>query len=73
LFVGVAVGKRECQRLEFEGRRRAFRRKSIYRPLGVGVFWTYFYAARVWVEVVQMDMVTVHTIIKGLYRRFDGK
>jgi hypothetical protein len=47
--------------------------KSIYRPLGVGVFWTYLYATRVWVEVVQMDMVTIRTIIKGLYRRFDGK
>jgi hypothetical protein len=47
--------------------------KSIYRPLGVGVFWTYFHAARVWIEVVQMDMVTVRTIIKELCRRFDGK
>jgi hypothetical protein len=42
--------------------------KSIYRPLGVGVFWTYLYTARVWVEVVQVDMVTVRTIINGLYR-----
>jgi hypothetical protein len=47
--------------------------KSIYRPLGVGVFWTYLYATHMWVEVVQMDMVTVHTIIKELYRRFDSK
>ena len=42
--------------------------KSIYKPLGVGVFWTYLYAACMWVEVVQVDMVTVRTIIKGLYR-----
>ena len=42
--------------------------KSIYKTLRVGVFWTYLYAACMWVEVVQMDMVTVRTIIKGLYR-----
>jgi hypothetical protein len=47
--------------------------KSIYRPFGVGVFLTYLYVVRGWIEVVQMDMVTVRMIIKGLYRRFNGK
>jgi hypothetical protein len=46
--------------------------KSIYRPFGVGVFLTYLYAVRGWIEVVQIDMVTIRTTIKGLYRRFDG-
>jgi hypothetical protein len=47
--------------------------KSIYKPFGVGVFLTYLYAVSGWIEVVQMDMVTILTTIKGLYRRFDGK
>jgi hypothetical protein len=46
--------------------------KSIYRPFGVGVFLTYLYAVRGWIKVVQIDMVTVRTIIKGLCRGFDG-
>jgi hypothetical protein len=46
--------------------------KSIYRPFGAGVFLTYLYAERGWIKVVQIDMVTVRTAIKGLCRRFDG-
>jgi len=34
----------------------------------VGVFLTYLFAVSVKVEVVQMDTVTVHTVIKGLCR-----
>ena len=33
-----------------------------------GVFLTYLFAASMKFEVVQMDMVTVRTIIKELYR-----
>jgi hypothetical protein len=47
--------------------------KSIYRLFGAGVFLTYLYAVCGWIEVVQLDMVTVRTIIEGWYRRFDGK
>ena len=34
----------------------------------MGVFLNYLFAASVKFEVVQMDMVTVHTVIKGLCR-----
>jgi hypothetical protein len=39
--------------------------KSIYKLFGVGVFLTYLYAVCGWIEVVQLDMVTVRTTIKG--------
>ena len=47
--------------------------ESIYRLRWLGVFLTYLFAASVKFKVVQMDMVTIRTIIKGLCRRFDGK
>ena len=34
LFVGLAAGKRKCQRLESEGRRRVFRRNLFISRLG---------------------------------------
>jgi len=39
---------------------------SIYRTKRAGVFLTFLFAVSVKIEGVQVDMVTVRTIIKGL-------
>ena len=41
---------------------------SIYRTNRAGAFLTYLFAVSVKIEGVQVDMVTVRTIIKGLCR-----
>jgi len=41
---------------------------SIYRTRRTGANLTYLFAASVKYEGVQVDMVTIHTIIKGLRR-----
>jgi len=50
------------------GWRKSTREGSIYRTKRAGANLTYLFAASVKSEGVQMDMVTVRTIIKGLRR-----
>jgi len=53
--------------------RRSTRKGSIYRTKWAGANLTYLFAASVKSEGVQVDMVIVHTVIKGLRRWFDSK
>ena len=46
---------------------------SIYRTKRAGANLTYLFIVSVKSEVVQVDMVTVRTVIKGLCRWFDNK
>jgi len=46
--------------------RRSTREGSIYRTKWAGANLTYLFAASVKSEGAQVDMVTVHTVIKGL-------
>jgi len=50
------------------GWKKSTREGSIYRTKGVGAILTYLFAASVKSKGVQVDMVTVRTIIKGLRR-----
>ena len=50
--------------------RKSTKEGSIYRAKWAGAILTYLFAI---FEGVQVDMVTVRTVIKGLYRRFDSK
>jgi len=50
------------------GWKKSTREGSIYRTPREGANLTYFFAASVKCEGVQVDMVTVRTIIKGLWR-----
>jgi len=50
------------------GWRRSTREGSIYGTKRAGANLIYLFAASVKSEGVQMDMVTVRTIIKGLHR-----
>jgi len=49
-------------------RRRSTREGSIYRTERTGADLTYLFAASVKPEGAQVDMVIVHTVIKGLCR-----
>jgi len=53
--------------------RRSTGEGSIYRTKRTGANLTYLFAASVKSEGVQVDMVTVRMIIKGLRRWFDSK
>jgi len=53
--------------------RRSAGEGSIYRTKRAGANLTYLFAASVKSEGVQLDMVTVRTVIKGLRRWFDDK
>jgi len=59
-----------CRMTEWK---KSTREGSIYRTNRVGANLTYLFAASVKSEGVQVDMVTVRTIIKGLRRWFDSK
>ena len=48
--------------------RKSAEEGSIYREKCAGVFLTYLFAVSVKLEGVQVDMVTVRTVIKGLCR-----
>jgi len=48
--------------------RRSAEEGSIYKIKIVGAFLTYLFTVSVKIEVVQMDMVTVRTVIKRLCR-----
>jgi len=48
--------------------RKSTREGSIYRTERAGANLTYLFAVSVKSEGVQVDMVTVHTVIKGLRR-----
>ena len=48
--------------------RRSTREGSIYRIERAGADLTYLFAASMKPEGAQVDMVTVHTVIKGLCR-----
>jgi len=48
--------------------RRSVEEGGIYRIKWTGVFLTYLFAVSVKIESVQVDMVTIRTIIKGLCR-----
>ena len=53
--------------------RRGTREGSIYRTKRAGADLIYLFAASVKSEGVQVDMITVCTVIKGLRRWFDSK
>jgi len=53
--------------------RRSTREGNIYRAKWVGANLTYLFAASVKSKGIQVDMVTVRTVIKGLRRWFDSK
>jgi len=53
--------------------RRSTREGSVYRTKRAGANLTYLFAASVKSESIQVDMVTVRTVIKGLRRWFDSK
>jgi len=46
--------------------RKSVEEGSIYRTKRAGAFLTYIFAVSVKIESVQVDMVTVRTVIKGL-------
>jgi len=48
--------------------RKSAREGSIYRKKRAGAFLTYLFAVSMKFEGVQMDMVTVCTVIKGFCR-----
>jgi len=48
--------------------RKSAEEGSIYRIKRAGAFLTYLFAVSVKIEGVQVDMVTVRTVIKGLCR-----
>jgi len=48
--------------------RKGVEEESIYRTKREGAFLTYLFAVSVKIEGVQVDMVTVRTIIKRLCR-----
>jgi len=50
------------------GWKRSTREGSIYRTRRAGANLTYLFAASEEFDGVQVDMVTVRTIIKGLHR-----
>ena len=51
---------------------RSTREGGIYRTKRARANLTYLFATSVKSEGIQVDMVTVRTIIKGLCRRFDS-
>ena len=53
--------------------RKSTREGSIYRTKKAGAILTYLFAVSVKSEGVQVDMVTVRTVIKVLRRWFDSK
>ena len=53
--------------------RKSTEEGSIYKTKRAGVNLTYLFAVSVKSVGVQVDMVTVHTVIKGLCRWFDSK
>jgi len=53
--------------------RKSTREESIYRTKRAGANLTYLFAVSVKFEGVQVDMVTVRTVIKGLRRWFYSK
>ena len=73
VLVGVLGLLKQCRRQEDgfgECRMTRWRKSaeegSIYRTKRAGAFLTYLFAVFVKIEGVQVDMVTVRTIIKGL-------
>ena len=53
--------------------RKSTREESIYRTRRAGAILTYLFTVSVKSEGVQVDMVTVRTVIKGLCSWFDSK
>ena len=48
--------------------RKSTGERSIYRTKRAGAILTYLYTVSMKSDSVQVDMVTVHTVIKGLCR-----